>query len=1075
MFDVETSNLLKSAPHLPELDANEIPQLLTRQYAELVSTRLRGEVQASSSTDERWSLERIADAYEIVASLERDPNLRRAAAFVAATAQQIIARREAINAGPSNSLVDRDSVDSSVASALLFLAAEQYADANEASLAIPVSRGATELKILGDHIRDLAQGRLNSILTRSRHWRAERSERGTIQQRALRSMAATLAEGVELLAASMMSDDILTAQFPDAQTAFRRVIELSTNSSATFATDFDGALVTAYAGPSHLASLLISAADAIEDAALTKLPPPTGADPVFWEKWLKFRAKDTPFIWPNHKEAIAKGFYQPNLSAVLVLPTGAGKTTVSALKIAGTLAQNKKVVFLAPTHALVEQLTEDLQSIFPKDQFDSEVSSDFDSLLLENSQLQNIEVMTPERCLAMLSFSAAAFSNVGLLVFDECHLLSPESGKIGRALDGMLCLLTLNAVVPNADMLFLSAMLKNATQFAAWIEDLTKRPCVPVELLWKPSRQARGVVVYDEAEIRDAVSRAKSTQRSLNSSTGKIAKGLRTAAKRELTAVPYAVWGLQHNWATSNNSFSFTAIDDEELMLGGAIGNGNIWTTPNANEVASKIAVNAAKSGLKTIVFVNTKADAVSTARSIASALDLLIPFTDNERTHWDALRLELGDIKHSIFGTGTLCAVPHNASMFRLERALSEKLFRRSDGAKVIVATPTLAQGLNLPAHLAVLAGDKRAGEKPGQRDELEAHELLNAAARAGRAGHLANGVVLLIPEPNITFKSTSQLTDKLEKKLLSVVPEDDRCVVISDPLEVVLDRVMEGNLSDKDVRYTINRLASIEASDGEVTAQERLISRSFGAFLARSRGAEQAYLSKANELWHEVRSAVEDEPEAVVILLASQSGLPLDLLERLRLRLTSEIRNLPIDIVGWIEWTFEWLCADATSRSHLLHDVRSSVLNAAGKTAKTTLDEHVLNAILPGVKAWISGLPINEMERQLGGQPDSKSETAKMCPRSRDLIATFIPRGLAFVMGVVSRMVIELDLCNKQEDLSEDLVKSLSAAVRRGFDTVPKLDYANKHKDVTGRVLLHKNFAQSSAIFDFGLDDDI
>jgi replicative superfamily II helicase len=41
-----------------------------------------------------------------------------------------------------------------------------------------------------------------------------------------------------------------------------------------------------------------------------------------------------------------------------------------------------------------------------------------------------------------------------------------------------------------------------------------------------------------------------------------------------------------------------------------------------------------------------------------------------------------------------------------------SEQLFRRGDRAKVIVATPTLAQGLNFPALLTVLVGDKRAGE---------------------------------------------------------------------------------------------------------------------------------------------------------------------------------------------------------------------------------------------------------------------------------------------------------------------------------------------------------------------------
>ncbi|MDK7057728.1 DEAD/DEAH box helicase, partial [Streptococcus agalactiae] len=82
-------------------------------------------------------------------------------------------------------------------------------------------------------------------------------------------------------------------------------------------------------------------------------------------------------------------------------------------------------------------------------------------LLQVSAVLPEIEVMTPERCLAMLSFSPESFDDVGLLVFDECHLLSPQSGKIRRSLDSMLCLLAFNSIAPEADTLFLSAMVQN--------------------------------------------------------------------------------------------------------------------------------------------------------------------------------------------------------------------------------------------------------------------------------------------------------------------------------------------------------------------------------------------------------------------------------------------------------------------------------------------------------------------------------------------------------------------------------------------------------------------------------------
>jgi superfamily II DNA/RNA helicase len=1080
MFDALTSQLLRSAPSLPELDANQIPQLLTRHYAELVSARLKGEDEAAAGED-RWSLDRIADAYEIVASVEETPALRRAAAFVAGTAQQIIARRS--TEAPEEELpspIDRDSVDASVAAAVLFLAAEQYADANEAGDAIPRSRGPYEVRILGDHIRDLVRGRLSSILLRATRWRREEPIRGTIQNRALRVLADALIEGIERLAAQLMSSavpDATPQRFASAQEAFRKVIELASNLEDDLTESLGGELRTAYAGPAHLASMLLSAADAIEQAALTKLPPPQGADVDIWTKWLGFRAEEIPFVWQNHREAIKEGFYETGRSAVLVLPTGAGKTTVSVLKIAGTLARGKKVVFLAPTHALVEQLTDDLQKIFPKEQFGLAVSSDYDSLLLDDAQLQDIEVMTPERCLAMLSFSAESFQNVGLLVFDECHLFSPQSRKIGRALDGMLCLLAFRAAAPQADMLFLSAMLKNGPQFAEWIADLTGRPCKAVDLLWKPSRQARGVVVYEETEIDASVRRARIKQRDLNLETGKRAKTLRAASQRELVAMPYVVWGLQHNWMTAAKSYAFTTIANDLIPLAGGFKfeNGAIWASPNANETAATIAVSANTSGLKTIVFVNTKADAVGTARKIARELGEVIALNESESTLWDAMVLELGDAKHSIFGETNFGAVPHNSSMLRLERSLSERLFRRGDGARVIVATPTLAQGLNLPAHLAVLAGDKRAGENQGDREDLEAHELLNAAARAGRAGHLANGVVILIPEPIIKFAPGAALSDQLKKKLRSVLPEDDRCVTITDPLEVVLDRVMEGHLNDRDVTYTINRLAALTAADSDVAAPDNLMSRSLGAFLARQRAEQQEYLQKVEQLWDYAKEAVEDDPQAVVVLMASQSGLPFDLLERLRTRISQGIGELPTTIEGWVDWTMDWLKTDVAAREHLLRDVQRSATASAGKTAKSAVNGDILDTLLPGIKGWISGKPLNEIERALGGDPDGKSDTAKMCPQARDLIATFIPRGLSFIMGVISRMAEEMNATGAQEDLEQGTLQSLAAAVRRGFDTVSKLEFANSHRDILGRVQLHTLYQETQLLFDIDFDDDL
>ena len=134
---------------------------------------------------------------------------------------------------------------------------------------------------------------------------------------------------------------------------------------------------------------------------------------------------------------------------------------------------------------------------------------------------------------------------------------------------------------------------------------------------------------------------------------------------------------------------------------------------------------------------------------------------------------------------------------MIPLERRLVESSFRKNGGASAIVATPTLAQGMNLPAQLAVLAGDKRHDDTTG-RAPLEAHEILNAAGRAGRAGHLANGVVIMIPEPVSAFTSDGRVEATAFTKLASLLPPNDQCVLLADPVTSLLDRIQMGNRDD-------------------------------------------------------------------------------------------------------------------------------------------------------------------------------------------------------------------------------------------------------------------------------------
>lgn len=1064
MFDPETASLLRSAPEFPDLDPKDLPQLLTSHYAQIVSMRLGGEGEEQSSQEDGWTLDRIADTYELIVSINNDPSIRRSSAFVAASAQQLIARREELleEEAAERENVSRIRLAPEIAAVLLFLAAEQYADALEAASKVKIEKEGQHYLVteLVRHIVDLSKGHLTDIVNRGN---ARESlvlqQHSDVEFTAFVALVQSLVFGIENL-----SKVILGIGLDDQTQPPRAIFEQVKSLAASINREaLASGVEFTFPGIAHLASLLTGAYDGISESALTRLEPPQGSGAEFWHNWIAFRAKKFPYIWPNHRKALEDGFHHNGASAVMVLPTGAGKTTISSIKIASALSQGKKVIFLAPTHALVEQLTVDLQEMFPQDILGSTVSSDFDLLFQIGAVLPEIEVMTPERCLAMLSFSPESFNDVGLLVFDECHLLSPQSGKIRRSLDSMLCLLAFNRIAPDADMLFLSAMVQNGAEFASWVNQLTGRVCISIDLLWKPSRQARGVVIYAEKDVQNIKESAKNLQVHLDRQAGSRAANLRSASSKELLINPYAIWGLQHNWLDleNNNAIcAFTKLTQDKVLLSGKLYPNKLSITPNVNNVASVLAATSAVSRLKTIVFVNQKSHAISTAKNISIKLGGNVIPTGDENRRWDSLELELGGLEHSLITKGSV-AVPHNASMLRIERELSERMYKRADGAMVIVATPTLAQGLNLPAQMAILAGDKRA-ENNG-RQLLEAHELLNAAARAGRAGHLANGIVLLVPEPILMFPENKSLNQDVVGKLQSLIPEDDRCVEISDPISRVLDEISNGNTIDRDVIYLVNRLATLNDTENNEGSLFNL-KTSFAAFQSKTRSEEQRFDAQLFELENLVNLTVSDEIDRSLSILASQSGLPPLVLSRLKDAITQNIGVLPTSIREWVTWLINWFKSDQEAQDLLLFDVRSSILGATGRDKNGEILDGVLDELSQGIFAWLAGAPLKYIEIALGGNPDSRNATAKACPRARELVGTVLPRGLSFIMGLVTRVVTEINPYDNQENLSSSVVEALSTAIRLGYDSPEKLAFSIANPGILSRVGVHQAFIQGS-----------
>jgi replicative superfamily II helicase len=144
------------------------------------------------------------------------------------------------------------------------------------------------------------------------------------------------------------------------------------------------------------------------------------------------------------------------------------------------------------------------------------------------------------------------------------------------------------------------------------------------------------------------------------------------------------------------------------------------------------------REGKKVIVFRSTRGDTVGAARYLANALGLPpesaaianLPAADRSSSS-DDLRAVL---QH---GVGF-----HNSDLDRDERQTLEESFRdRNSPLRVLVATPTLAMGINTPAESIVVAGLTHYGSGP-----YSVAEYKNMAGRAGRLGHTEAGEAFII-----------------------------------------------------------------------------------------------------------------------------------------------------------------------------------------------------------------------------------------------------------------------------------------------------------------------------------------
>jgi helicase len=133
-----------------------------------------------------------------------------------------------------------------------------------------------------------------------------------------------------------------------------------------------------------------------------------------------------------------------------------------------------------------------------------------------------------------------------------------------------------------------------------------------------------------------------------------------------------------------------------------------------------------------------------------------------------------------------------HNGDLAADERRLMEEAFR-SRSLHVLVATTTLAMGVNMPADVVIIADHQRAtsGTSGWVKVDIPVAEFRNAAGRAGRLGLKLAGLAVLIAEDDVRRRQLfSHYVDGEVEPVASRLPDH--------PLEDVVFRLLAGRVAD-------------------------------------------------------------------------------------------------------------------------------------------------------------------------------------------------------------------------------------------------------------------------------------
>lgn len=431
---------------------------------------------------------------------------------------------------------------------------------------------------------------------------------------------------------------------------------------------------------------------------------PVGGDAAEWADMRELfiasllrRSKAEIDLWPSQIDAAVRSVDQAD-DLVVSLPTSAGKTRIAELCILRCLAAGKRVVFVTPLRALSAQTELTLEKSFgPLGKtisalYGSIGVSGFDEDALRE---RNIVVATPEKLDFALRNDPTLLDDVGLLVFDEGHMIGLNEREVRYEVQIQRLLKRADAA--GRRIVCLSAILPDGEEledFASWLR--RDQPGGLVKSVWRPTRLRFGEVIW-------------------NGQYGRL--NLRVGEER-----PWVQRFLTGFVPPNGTRKKIFPADLGELCLATA------WRL--------------VEDGQTVLIFcpvrrhVEPFADRIIKLRR-QGALDSLLVVEEEKLGSALALGAEWLGADHPILQCLKLGVAIHHGALPTAYRKEVERLLREGV-LRVTISSPTLAQGLNLSATAVIFHSLSR------NREPIKTSEFKNVVGRAGRAYVDVEGLVL-------------------------------------------------------------------------------------------------------------------------------------------------------------------------------------------------------------------------------------------------------------------------------------------------------------------------------------------